>query len=107
MFVVHEILSLTNEKNFFLNILTFVLIALEVPANIKRVDTMKILRGKYMNIFKEVIYIVNSTIVTFGFGCGVAQLLSKDYQIASWVLFGVSILFIVGYFTERCSQIKE
>lgn len=54
-----------------------------------------------MEIFKEIIGIVNRTIATFGFGFGVTRLIKGEYELASWVLFGVSILFMVGYFVER------
>lgn len=57
-----------------------------------------------MKIFKEIIGIVNRTIATFGFGFGVAKLFNGEYKLTSWVLFGVSILFMIGYFTERWSK---
>lgn len=57
-----------------------------------------------MKIFKEIIGILNRSISTFGFGVGIAGLLDGEYELASWTLFGVSILFMVGYFAERWSK---
>ena len=58
-----------------------------------------------MEIFKEIIGIINRTLATYGFGFGLAQLLNGEYKIAAWALFIVSILFMVGFFTERWSRI--
>lgn len=57
-----------------------------------------------MKIFKEVIGVINRTIGTFCFGFASMRVFVGDYKIASWILFVVSILFIVGYFTERWSD---
>ena len=57
-----------------------------------------------MKIFKEVIGIINRTISTFCLGFAMMDLFTGDYQIAAWMLFGTSILFAVGYFTERWSK---
>lgn len=57
-----------------------------------------------MKTFKKVIYVTNRTIGVYGFGFGVAQLLNGRYQLAAWFLFGVSILFMIGYFTEVFSK---
>jgi len=57
-----------------------------------------------MKIFKEIIAFINRTIVAFGFGVAVVRLSVGDYKIASWLLFGISILFMVGFFTERWSK---
>ena len=57
-----------------------------------------------MEIFKEVIGIINHTIGTLCFGYAIADLFTGDYKTASWMLFIVSILFVVGYFTERWSK---
>ena len=57
-----------------------------------------------MKIFKEVIGVINRTISTFCFGYAIADLFTGDYKTASWMLFIVSILFMVGYFTERWSN---
>lgn len=57
-----------------------------------------------MEIFKEIIGIINRTICTFGLGFGASRMFNGDYKTASWVLFVVSILFMVGYFVERWSH---
>lgn len=57
-----------------------------------------------MKTFKEVISIINRHIGCFGFGWAIADLFTGDYKNAAWVLFVVSILFMVGYFTERWSN---
>ena len=57
-----------------------------------------------MKTFKKILGTVNMTITTFCFGSGIAQLFDGNYQTASWCLFGVSILFMIGYFAERCSK---
>ena len=57
-----------------------------------------------MKIFKEVISMINHYIGCFGFGWAIADLGQGDYKSAAWVLFVVSILFIVGYFAERWSK---
>lgn len=57
-----------------------------------------------MKIFKEIIGILNRSISIFGFGVGIAGLFDGEYELASWVLFCVSILFMVGYFAERWSK---
>ena len=56
-----------------------------------------------MKIFKE---IINSTMFwgTFAFGWAICDLITGDYKCAAWILFGVSIFFIIGYFTERFSK---
>ena len=56
-----------------------------------------------MKVFKEVIGVINRTIGTFCFGFGMSQLFIGKHDIAAWILFAVSILFIVGYFVERWS----
>lgn len=56
-----------------------------------------------MKVFKAVMYVVNRTIATCSFGYSIAQLLNGRYQLAAWFLFGVSVLFMIGYFTEKWS----
>ena len=57
-----------------------------------------------MKIFKKIIGILNLSISNFGFVVGIAGLFDGEYELASWVLFCVSILFMVGYFAERWSK---
>ena len=57
-----------------------------------------------MKIFKEMMYIPCRYFATFGFGWATADLFGGYYKSAAWVLFVVSILFMVGYFTERWSD---
>lgn len=57
-----------------------------------------------MEIFKDIIYIINRTIGLFGFGFGIGRMLYGDYEFASWMLFSVLIFFVIGYFTERRSK---
>lgn len=57
-----------------------------------------------MEVFKKIMYVINRTIATYCFGFSVAQLLNGRYQLAAWFLFGVSILFMIGYFTEVWSN---
>lgn len=57
-----------------------------------------------MKIFKEIMAVLCRPFGTFGFGWAVGDLFAGDYKGAAWVLFVVSILFIVGYFTERWSK---
>lgn len=58
-----------------------------------------------MKIFKEIIGVVNRSIATFGFGFGMARLFNREYEVAAWALFIASILFMVGFFTERWDRI--
>ena len=44
------------------------------------------------------------TIGTFGLGWGIGELATKDYKTAAWVLFAVSIFFMIGYFVERFAE---
>lgn len=57
-----------------------------------------------MKIFKEVMAILCNPIGTFGLGFAIYDLFTGDYQKAAWVLFVVSILFLVGYSVERLSE---
>lgn len=67
-------------------------------------NTSNDLGGKNMYIFKEIIGIVIRTIGSFVLGTGISQLHNGNYKIASLLLLGVSILFMVGYFAERWSK---
>lgn len=60
-----------------------------------------------MKIFKEIMAVLCRPFGTFGFGWAIGDLIVRDYKSAAWILFVVSILFIVGYFAERLSNIKE
>ena len=60
--------------------------------------------GEEIKMFKEFIGIINRTIGCFCFGFAIPKLFIGDYRIASWNLLVVSILFIVGYYTERWSK---
>lgn len=55
--------------------------------------------------FKDIMAIVNRTVATFSFGFGIVRLFIGDYELAAWSLFGVSILYMVGYFAERWSNL--
>ena len=57
-----------------------------------------------MKKFKEIIGVINRTVGSFLFGYATYDLFTGDYQNAAWPLFIVSILFMVGYFAERCSK---
>lgn len=57
-----------------------------------------------MKVFKEIMAALCRPFGTFGFGWAIGELLTGDYKSAAWVLFVVSILFIVGYFAERLSK---
>ena len=57
-----------------------------------------------MTILKKIMYVMNRTIATCSFGFAISQLLNGRYQLAAWFLFGVSILFMIGYFTEVWSE---
>ena len=57
-----------------------------------------------MKIFKEIMAVLCRHPAAFGFGWATADLLTGDYKNAAWVLFVVSILYGVGYFTERFSK---
>lgn len=57
-----------------------------------------------MRIFKEIMASINRVISLFGFGFAIGDLFTGDYKRAAWVLFVVSILFMVGYFAERWSD---
>lgn len=57
-----------------------------------------------MKIFKEIMRIICQHPAAFGFGWAAADLFTGDYKNAAWVLFVVSIVFGIGYFTERLSD---
>lgn len=56
-----------------------------------------------MKIFKEIINII-LRFGTFALGWAIADLFTGDYKSAAWILFATSILFLIGYFTERFSE---
>lgn len=41
---------------------------------------------------------------TFCLGWGIGELATKDYKTAAWLLFAVSIFFLIGYFSERFAE---
>lgn len=57
-----------------------------------------------MYIFKGILGIIIQSLGTFTLGFAAANIFKGNYQIASYVLLGVSILFLVGYFVERWSK---
>jgi len=57
-----------------------------------------------MKIFKEIMAILCNPIGTFCIGFSTYDLFTGDYKNAAWLLFVVSILFLVGYFAERLSK---
>lgn len=56
-----------------------------------------------MKFLKEIFADIYA-ICGFGLGWGIGELATKDYKTAAWVLFAVSIFFIIGYFAERFSD---
>lgn len=56
-----------------------------------------------MTIFKEILKVI-LRFGPFAFGWAIGNLITGDYKTAAWILFSVSIFFIVGYFTERFSN---
>lgn len=57
-----------------------------------------------MKVFKEIIAVLCRPFGTFGLGYASYDLFTGDYKNAAWVLFVVSIIFGVGYFTERWNK---
>lgn len=57
-----------------------------------------------MKIFKEVIFILFRPFGVCWLGLATSNLFAEDYKTAAWMLFVVSIIFGVGYFTERWSK---
>lgn len=53
-----------------------------------------------MKIFKGILSVI-CRFATFGLGWAIGDLFTGDYKTAAWVLFAVSIIFMVGWFTER------
>ena len=56
-----------------------------------------------MRILKEIIRSMQN-FGSFVFGWGLGELFTGDYKSAAWILFSVSIFFIIGYFVERYSE---
>lgn len=57
-----------------------------------------------MKNFKEIIFILLRPLGIVGFVCGAVNLFVGDCKLAACNLFIVSIIFIIGYFAERCSK---
>ncbi len=57
-----------------------------------------------MKIFKEVMGVVNITFNSALFGASSVQMLCGNFKIATYMLFVVSILYMIGYFAERWSK---
>ena len=53
-----------------------------------------------MKVFKNILNVI-CRFGTFCFGWAIADLFTGDYKSAAWILFAVSIIFMVGWFTER------
>lgn len=60
-----------------------------------------------MEVFKKIMSVINSMFSPFCLGSAISDLFTGDYKNAAWLLFVVSILFMVGYFAERLSRLKE
>lgn len=60
-----------------------------------------------MKKFKNDMYVINRSIATCYFGFSIALLLNGRYQLAAWFLFGVSILFMIGCFTQKYGTNKN
>lgn len=57
-----------------------------------------------MKNFKDVIYFINRTFGCLGFGMAIGSTITGNFIRALVLLFIVSTLFIVGYFTEKWSN---
>ena len=57
-----------------------------------------------MKIFKKVMAVMCSPLGTFCFGYATVGLFTGNYKIAAWMLFITSIVFLVGYATERFGE---
>lgn len=57
-----------------------------------------------MHKFKEVVRFMCQHPAALGLGWATGDLLMEDYKSAAWILFVVSIIYLVGYFTERFSK---
>lgn len=57
-----------------------------------------------MKKFKNTIYNINRTFGCAIFGAATMRMFFEDYKIATYLLFIVATLFIVGYFAERWSN---
>ena len=57
-----------------------------------------------MENFKDIMGVVNTKFSSALFGAGSVQMLTGNFKMATYMLFVVSILYIVGYFTERWSK---
>ena len=55
-----------------------------------------------MKTFKNIIEIINATFGNIFFGMSITELfLEKDYRTASYMIFIVAVLFVVGYYVEK------
>lgn len=57
-----------------------------------------------MEDFKFTMGVINITFGSALFGAGFSQMLQGNFKIATYILFIVSILYMVGYFAERWSK---
>ena len=60
-----------------------------------------------MEVFKKIMSVINRVFSPFCLGFAMHDLFTGDYKNAAWVLFVVSIFFMVGYYAERLSRLKE
>lgn len=58
-----------------------------------------------MKIFKEIMAILCRLFGTFAYGWAIADLFSGNYETASWILFAVATLFLIGYSVEYIASI--
>lgn len=55
-----------------------------------------------MKTFKNIMEVINVTFGNLFFGTSMAELFfEKDYRTASYMMFIVAILFVVGYYAEK------
>ena len=62
---------------------------------------------KSIEMFKDVMNFIN---IAFGggfFGASISRVYHRDYKSATYLLLAVSILFMIGYFTERWSSLRR
>ena len=56
--------------------------------------------------FRDGLELINVTVGMCLFGFAIPEMLLGEYKSAATLLFIVSILFVVGYFTERIARIN-
>lgn len=55
-----------------------------------------------MKIFNSIMEVINVTFGNLFFGTSMAELFfNKDYKTASYMMFIVAVLFVVGYYAEK------